>query len=179
LIGSAKQLLSFILKEIMSHVRLIAHLILAVSFATAVGSCKKEEPLTPKQETVAQLRKHRWRISSYYDYYAPRFTTPRNTDVYAAMPTCRRDDFLEFNPGNNIVSNEEGDSRCATTDPQSRLTTWEVSDDGQQVSFGDLQALGFSFLPYNNKLGTFKDGKLTITASDYYIGSQTVGYSPF
>ena len=88
-------------------------------------------PSADQQVVFRHLTAHKWRMSSYW-MYGNTSGSGNNwvwTDLYAPLPNCRRDDFLQFNPNHTVV-NDEGTSRCASTDPQTNATTWGLSELG-------------------------------------------------
>ena len=88
-------------------------------------------PSADQQVVFNRLTAHKWRMSRYtvYGNYVGSGNNWVLTDLYASLPTCRRDDFLQFNPDHTVVY-DEGTSRCAPTDPQTNATTWGLSETG-------------------------------------------------
>lgn len=88
-------------------------------------------PAATQQTVFDRLTAHKWRMSSYMVYGNTSGSGGSWvwTDLYAPMSACRRDDFLQFNPDYTLV-NDEGSSRCAPADPQSKATRWGLTETG-------------------------------------------------
>ncbi|MDB5233405.1 MAG: hypothetical protein JWR44_398 [Hymenobacter sp.] len=160
-----------------------------VTFSAALYSCKDDAPsvATPPLSAQAQvvfsrLTTHKWRMK-YYSIYGNTSGSGSawvRTDLYASMPACRRDDFLQFNTDYTLVKNESG-SLCVATDPQSSATTWAVSETGG-ISISAIGVLG-------NGIPGIPPGGIQVTDSTLTLyvrntnqgnGSETtVKYTPF
>ncbi|MFC6225859.1 hypothetical protein ACFP2F_21620 [Hymenobacter artigasi] len=100
----------------------------------ALGACKPTGP-SPSTPT-ALLTAHPWHVVALTTT-----TGGRTTDRYADIPSCSRDNRLQFYTDHRLVT-DEGASRCAATDPQQQTGQW-------QWAAGETQLTGsVPYLPY-------------------------------
>jgi hypothetical protein len=145
---------------------------LAACVAFGSSGCKHEEaapapaPELPElqKQALTSLTAHKWRMSSYVKTYSYKdMSAPVTVDMFAQMPPCRRDDFLQFN-ADYTLQNDEGPTRCSLLSPQSQAANWVLFENGV-IYFGNVKLLN---LPYDvqthyNDLARVTDTKLTIT----------------
>ena len=92
-----------------------------VASSLTFTSCKKDKDDPKPQSRTELLTAKNWRLSA-----STSVNGSVTTDRYAAMPACRKDDFLKFNSDKSLV-NDEGLTRCGSNDPQSRTLVWELT----------------------------------------------------
>ena len=95
----------------------IQSLILTLVLASVVFSCKKSDPaVDPKVAIIGK-----WRVTAIQFNLGP-----ISQDGYASLDACEKDNYTEFrNP--NIFTEDEGATKCFTSDPQARAGTWSLN----------------------------------------------------
>jgi hypothetical protein len=96
--------------------------------AVALVGCGKDDsddakPNTPTltaKETL--LTSKNWRISAVSVTHSF-FGQTINSDGYAQLSACKKDDFIKYNADKTAVG-DEGATKCSTSDPQTSSFTW-------------------------------------------------------
>lgn len=95
-----------------------------------LASCKKSDPPT-KTELISRA----WKYSS--------FKATANgivVDVMQQLTACKKDDIIRFK-ADKTLTQEEGPTKCAPTDPQVISTgTWSFSADEKSMTYGGRTA---------------------------------------
>lgn len=102
----------------------------ALLATTALTACEKDEPKA-KTKTDLLVGK-RWRVSA-----ALAFITvggqAATQDVLPFQAACSKDDFVTFR-ADKTLTEDEGPTKCQTTDAQTRAGTWELSADQTKLT---------------------------------------------
>jgi hypothetical protein len=103
--------------------RKIILIIAALAFLT-ISSCKKEdEKTTPAKTKTELLTSKPWKSTALTINPGLSIDGPKITDFFAQMPSCSKDDTDKYNVGGTGV-NDEGATKCHTSNPQSTPFTW-------------------------------------------------------
>lgn len=103
------------------------YVLLGLPAAGSVSACKKDsQPAAPKTKADLLVNKP-WRASG-----ATVSTTvngkPQPQDVFAKLPACFKDHFSTYKADKSFVD-DEGTTKCSTTDPQTTAGTWDFGSD--------------------------------------------------
>ena len=98
-------------------------------FTLTIASCKKEVVLTPKD----LLTTGSWKLVA---------ETDNGVESYSAYKACRKDDFDTYTAAGKYI-NDEGASKCVSTDPQTTTNDYTLSGDGKTITVKDA-AFGIS-----------------------------------
>ena len=117
----------------LTKMKKIQSLILMLVLASAVFSCKKTDPsVDPKVAIIGK-----WRVTSSSFVFAG-----VNVDLLAQALACEKDNTIEFrNP--NITIEDEGATKCFTSDPQQIGTgTWSLNSTNTVITIdGDANTI--------------------------------------
>jgi hypothetical protein len=78
-----------------------------VATALLFSSCKKDK-------TKTELLTGSWKLTN---------AVSGGTNLFSQLPACSKDNVFTF-LANGSTTNDEGPTKCSTTDPQTRTTTW-------------------------------------------------------
>ncbi|CAN5497832.1 hypothetical protein BH11BAC2_BH11BAC2_12770 [soil metagenome] len=112
------------------HFKKILSLLAIAGFLFFVTACQKDAQKSIKDK----LEEGDWSIIS--SKVAPGFFngTDTITDLYAIMDDCEKDNILRFFE-NNIVSIDEGATKCDSLDPQGINGTWAFIEDNTKIVY--------------------------------------------
>lgn len=101
----------------------------------AFTSCEEDKKDETKADKTALLTEKNWKVTAMtVDPAIDLFGTGTPvTNVYAQMPACVKDDVTIFRK-NGTVAFDEGGSKCAANDPQTRSGLWTFNTDQTIVS---------------------------------------------
>ncbi|WP_201977905.1 carboxypeptidase-like regulatory domain-containing protein [Hymenobacter rubidus] len=98
----------------------------AVTFPA--GATNTLPPLVIQLNRALLLTNRNWIITAYTMSPGISLGGAYITDLYAQLSLCNKDDFFRFeNP--NILKNDEGATKCNSTDPQTTTGTWALNSD--------------------------------------------------
>lgn len=101
-------------------------LILVLFGSLFVSACKKDEPTRTELLTGKN-----WRISAATVNPALDLGTGTPTsDFFALIPTCAKDNILNFSANGTVIS-DEGATKCDSNDPQTSSGTWVFKNTAQ------------------------------------------------
>jgi hypothetical protein len=94
-----------------------------------LSSCKKEDdPVTPATDFKALLQDKKWKLIKQ---------EVNGVDFFFQLDKCSQDDLRIYN-ANGTVTQDEGVTKCISTDPQqSSDGTWTLSTDGKSLTYKD------------------------------------------
>ncbi|MDB5270206.1 MAG: hypothetical protein JWP58_3246 [Hymenobacter sp.] len=121
--------------------------------------------ITAASTRTYRLTRPNWRLTGYlYDVTG----AGSAVDVYASIPACERDNFLRFNVPSQLIE-DEGATKCATSDPQTVAGTWALD--------AGLGILNLSFP--GGSPATYEVTALTETRLQLRGHGTTAGGAPF
>lgn len=100
-------------------------------------SCKKEEntpsnvPST-KQTKTEMLSAHGWKLDGFVSIFEVPGGQPFEFDVFDSLEPCEKDNLFFFNAGNVFVQ-DEGNSKCISTDPQKITGEWSFNENDETL----------------------------------------------
>jgi hypothetical protein len=99
---------------------IIASLMIAFVFVLSIASCKKDEANSTSSNPIVG----KWKMSAYIH---------NGVDVYGTgVPTCVTDDITIFS-NTNLVTNDEGLTKCNASDPQTLSGTYTINSNQTQL----------------------------------------------
>lgn len=75
------------------------------------------------RDDMQALTHKKWRLQSWTESSL----ALGETDLYAQLPDCKKDDFLNFEYESVLIT-DEGATKCNETDPQTVNSYWHMSD---------------------------------------------------
>lgn len=93
-----------------------------------LASCKKDKDDSSKTEI---LTNGSWKITAIM--VDEDGNGSYETDEYAIMPSCVKDNYLVFKTGGDLELNE-GVSKCDVNDPQTQTTDWSLSQNETRIT---------------------------------------------
>lgn len=90
--------------------------LILIALLPFVFSCKKDEPAP---SNTAKLTGKNWKMTAYT--ISPGILG--QTNLYAGMSACEKDDFTTYNTNGTSVD-DEGATKCNSSDPQTTSGTW-------------------------------------------------------
>lgn len=135
----------------MKTIRLLP-VIAIVAFALLFTACKKDDdkPLTREQI----LTSGKWKVTAITVDPAINFNGVMITDFYnsAFYPDCVKDNFSTFN-ANGTVIDDEGPTKCSTSDPQNVSGTWVFNSDKTIITLTYRgESTSYNILEFTNNL---------------------------
>jgi hypothetical protein len=150
----------------------IAALALASLLATA---CKKDSENTPQPKTTEQLLTANWRMTALTSNPGLQTNTGTTvTDIYPFVPSCTKDDIMQFLAGGQFKA-DEGATKCDGNDPQTLTGTWTSAKSGNDTNVN--VTVGSSTLHF--KVLEVSDTQLKMMTNDDLlgIGTTSVAYT--
>ncbi len=109
---------------------------LAFAFLALLGACKKDDNKTATTSGASALTSGYWKLSSstsLVEFPAP--VGPQNTDLFAMLPECEKDNVFTFN-ANNTTTIDEGATKCSPGDPQTETVgNWQLTNNDTRLFF--------------------------------------------
>jgi hypothetical protein len=146
-------------------------LMLVISSATLILSCKKEKNDNPPKTKTELLTTGTWKytaciVNPAYDYYGNGNPV---TDIFAIMESCEKDDFEIFKT-NGIWEYNNGPTKCDQLDPQIIYSEpWSFTANETKVIVGTVECTILELTETTLKLRyTFDDAGITYTEEDTY-----------
>jgi hypothetical protein len=102
---------------------------------TVFSACKKDKKETPKSKTDL-LTTGQWKMTAFT--VSPPMDLDGDgivdSDVYATMGACEKDDYYIFKKDGTLEQNE-GASKCDPLDPQTETVDWSFVNDEKEIIF--------------------------------------------
>jgi hypothetical protein len=99
------------------------NIFIATLLMLCLFACKKESKGKSPGKTEL-LTTGTWKVTTYMEDWDGNGS--QETDVLALFPSCTRDDFHTFLANKNLERNE-GPTKCDPLDPQTDLTSWDLT----------------------------------------------------
>ncbi len=113
-------------------------LILAFAACAVIASCqKKADTETIDVSKTTYLMNGYWQLKAFI--WLPDIDDPASTpvDIYTPLPGCDKDNTYKYNT-KTTVTEYEGGSKCNTTDPDSTVMNYALTNDDKFLTvFGD------------------------------------------
>lgn len=104
------------------------YVLLGLLAAGSVSACKKDsQPAAPKTKADLLVNKQ-WRASGITVSTTVNGKPQPPQDVFAKFPACFKDNFSTYKADKSFVD-DEGATKCSTTDPQTTAGTWDINAD--------------------------------------------------
>ncbi|OWY21101.1 hypothetical protein C7N43_13960 [Sphingobacteriales bacterium UPWRP_1] len=81
------------------------------------------------RDDMQALTHNKWRMKSWT--VVPEYMG--ETDLYAQLPACKKDDFLNFEYESVLIT-DEGATKCNDNDPQTVNSYWHMNDDKTELT---------------------------------------------
>lgn len=102
--------------------------LLSLALLSLAPACKKDST-TPAPTVTSKLINNKWQLRSA-SISGPGQPT---IDGYAIASSCTKDDVIQY-LAPNILSYDEGATKCDPNDPQKRTGTWVLSNNDTQLT---------------------------------------------
>lgn len=112
-----------------------------LALAALSTACKKEEEPAPSKES--QLMAKNWQITDHLQIIGTQ--TP---SVYAQMQDCVKDNLYRFST-NNVLSRDEGATKCFTSSPQTDTIYWTMTGEASLITVWDLDTTRYTIESVN------------------------------
>jgi len=101
-------------------------------------SCKKKSDDTPAKSKTELLTAHSWRMTGLTS--DPKVDMNGDdvyeADIFSFWDGCKKDNTYSFGT-NNVLTIDEGASKCHASDPQSVTTNWSMQNSESVIHFSD------------------------------------------
>lgn len=123
-----------------------------------IVSCKKvETPMSREDE----LRAGKWKMSVSTLKQNPYLGTVTTTDLLAALPGCKKDDYLVFKE-NYEASQNSSSSKCSSADPDEIMFRWELFDNGKTIHIWNATQTFFGLATYKTEFVNYSTDRFTL-----------------
>ncbi len=144
-----------------------AALVLVITGATTILSCKKDNDAKTKTEllTTGTWKYTASSINPAYDYYSDGILA---TNIFSIMKPCEKDDFETYKTNGEWEYNE-GPTKCDPSYPQSFSEPWSFTANETKLLLGGVENTILELTATTLKLRfIFEDAGVFYTAEDTY-----------
>lgn len=135
--------------------KVVSTLLVAAAVSGALLSCSKKDDAAPSKTSL--LTSNTWKLTAVTVSPGIPQGGTTITDYYAQLPACQKDNIYRYATP-NVYTDDEGPSKCNSTDPQTNTGTWVFNTDQTVLTIsegGTTQSVNLTALDANMMVQSF------------------------